>query len=630
MSLPVVDTPTAGQVETTKEPRSSSGFGSSPLRRPAVRPLFLVALAITLLGASGTWFFARDTSGPEQITYSELLQAMDAGRVASITVRPGHDVIGSWAGTAQGQESIDFIANFPVWTVDGVIERAEAAGVPTRLEAAPGRQTFRDMMSLFLQALLVAAIGYLVYLQFRGGPGSKDIGKNAGSTTTFADVAGTQGAAEELRELVEFLKAPEMFASVGARIPKGALLVGPPGTGKTLLARAVAGEAGVPFYTISGSEITGFLVGLGAHRIKSLFKKARKSGGVVFIDEIDAIGGKRGRNTSHNEDDRTLNQLLVEMDGFSPSDGVVVIAATNRADDLDAALRRPGRFDRTIVVGLPTSEGREAILRLHAGHRHIPLHEDVDLARLARLTPGNSGAELANLLNEAAIAAAREGSEVVRWVHMESARDRLLLGKERPGFQAPDMEWQTVAYHEAGHALAGVVACPEDGLHKVTIQPRGHAMGVAFFSPEDNRNLYRRSYLEGQIIKGLAGRAAEELIFGSRDVTSGAQHDLVQVNGIARKMIYQLGMGPRTGLLIHEGQAGSLSPEAHAMMDREVRELLERSYETARDILSRNRTALEALALALLQRETIDGVEAVRLMEENGLVREIRPSATAA
>jgi cell division protease FtsH len=421
--------------------------------------------------------------------------------------------------------------------------------------------------------------------------------------------------------MVEFLRRPDAFRALGARIPKGALLVGPPGTGKTLLARAVAGEAGVPFFSISGSEVTGFLVGMGAHRIKTLFKKARKKGGVIFIDEIDALGGKRGRNRSHNEDDRTLNQLLVEMDGFDPLSGVVVIAATNRPDDLDEALKRPGRFDRTIAVSTPTAHGREEILRLHATRRHVPLAGDVDLARIARLTPGASGAELANLLNEAAIAAAREGDTAVRWAHVEQARDRMLLGKERKGFRALDRERCTVAYHEAGHALAGVVCAPEDGLHKVTIQARGQALGVAFFSPEDDRFLYRRNYLEGLIMKGLAGRAAEELVFGAHAVTSGAQSDLQQVNGIARKMVYQLGMGPETGLVIHEGEPGSLSPEAHAAMDREVHAILDRLYRQTVGLLAGNREPLAALAVALLERETIDGPEAVEIMEEAGLTR---------
>jgi cell division protease FtsH len=377
----------------------------------------------------------------------------------------------------------------------------------------------------------------------------------------------------------------------------------------------------VPFFSLSGSEVTGFLVGMGAHRIKALFKKARKKGGVIFIDEIDALGGHRGRNRSHNEDDRTLNQLLVEMDGFDPLDGVVVIAATNRPDDLDAALRRPGRFDRTITVSTPSSAGREEILRLHATKRKIPLAPDVDLARMARLTPGSSGAELANLLNEAAIAAAREGETRVGWSHVEQARDRMLLGKERKGFRALDRERCTVAYHEAGHALAGVVCAPEDGLHKVTIQARGQALGVAFFSPGDDRSLHRRNYLEGVIMKGLAGRAAEELVFGAHAVTSGAQSDLQQVNGIARKMVYQLGMGAGTGLLIHDGEPGSLSPDAHAGMDREVRTLLETLYRNTVELLRVNREPLAALAVALLERETIDGAEAIEIMEEAGLTR---------
>ncbi|HEX8903602.1 MAG TPA: AAA family ATPase, partial [Longimicrobiaceae bacterium] len=477
------------------------------------------------------------------------------------------------------------------------------------------------LIGLALEVLVLVGIGFFLFRQMRGGQSGELGGQGGKSDTTFEDVAGTQGAAEDLREMVDFLRRPEAFKALGARIPKGALLVGPPGTGKTLLARAVAGEAGVPFFSISGSEVTGFLVGMGAHRIKTLFRKARKKGGVIFIDEIDALGGKRGRNRSHNEDDRTLNQLLVEMDGFDPLSHVVVIAATNRPDDLDEALRRPGRFDRTISVSPPTSQGREEILRLHATRRRVPLAADVDLARIARLTPGASGAELANLLNEAAIAAAREGETAVRWAHVEQARDRMLLGKERQGFRALDRERCTVAYHEAGHALAGVVCSPEDGLHKVTIQARGQALGVAFFSPEDDRFLYRRNYLEGIIMKGLAGRAAEELVFGAHAVTSGAQSDLQQVNGVARRMVYQLGMGPDTGLLIHEGEPGSLSGEAHAAMDRQVREMLERLYNQTVELLAANREPLAALAVALLERETIDGVEAVEILEEAGLTR---------
>ena len=597
------------------DPKGWLDFAPSPR---AIR-ISLVVAVVAALVAFGAWAVLKPRA-PEtpRIAYSELLTAIDRGAVSSLVVRPGLDVRGTWKGRTGADAT--FAVAYPIHTVDGLAGRAEKAGVKLTLASPPDRLTFRQVMEMALPLLLLVIVGFFLFRHFRQGEGG-DIGTDGESSTTFDDVAGTQGAAEELREMVEFLRRPDGFAALGARIPKGALLVGPPGTGKTLLARAVAGEAGVPFFSISGSEVTGFLVGMGAHRIKTLFKKARKKGGVIFIDEIDALGGKRGRNRSHNEDDRTLNQLLVEMDGFSPLDGVVVIAATNRPDDLDEALKRPGRFDRIVSVSTPTSAGREDILRLHARKRAIPLHAEVDLARMARLTPGASGAELANLLNEAAIAAAREGGTVVRWSHIETARDRMLLGKERAGFRALDTERCTVAYHEAGHALAGVVCAPEDGLHKVTIQARGQALGVAFFSPEDDRFLYRRNYLEGVIMKGLAGRAAEELVFGAHAVTSGAQNDLVQVNGVARRMVYQLGMGSETGLLIHDGEPGSLSPEAHARMDREVRTILDDLYRRTVELLRANREPLAALAVALLERETIDGPEAVEIMEEAGLTR---------
>ncbi|HET7460907.1 MAG TPA: AAA family ATPase [Longimicrobium sp.] len=610
------------------QPEPSASTGEQPRRRleltvsPGMARLILgvsVLLALALAGWKA-YTRLREPDLPA-VAYSELLSAIDQGRVASITVRPGADVRGTWRRPGRVvAASPEFTVQYPVQTVDALAQRAQAHGVAITLAPAPDGSRVQRMIGLALEVLVLIGVGYFLLRQMKGGQ-TTELGQGGKSTTTFDDVAGTQGAMEDLREMVEFLKRPEAFAALGARIPKGALLVGPPGTGKTLLARAVAGEAGVPFFSLSGSEVTGFLVGMGAHRIKALFKKARKKGGVIFIDEIDALGGHRGRNRSHNEDDRTLNQLLVEMDGFDPLDGVVVIAATNRPEDLDAALRRPGRFDRTITVSTPTSTGREEILRLHATRRKIPLAGDVDLGRIARLTPGSSGAELANLLNEAAIAAAREGEKEVRWAHVEQARDRMLLGKERKGFRALDRERCTVAYHEAGHALAGVVCAPEDGLHKVTIQARGQALGVAFFSPEDDRFLYRRNYLEGVIMKGLAGRAAEELVFGAHAVTSGAQNDLQQVNGIARRMVYQLGMGSDTGLLIHDGEAGSLSGDAHAQMDREVRTILETMYHNTVELLRVNREPLAALAVALLERETIDGAEAIEIMEEAGLTR---------
>jgi cell division protease FtsH len=353
-------------------------------------------------------------------------------------------------------------------------------------------------------------------------------------------------------------------------------------------------------------------------RIKSLFRKARKKGGVIFIDEIDALGGRRGRNRAHNEDDRTLNQLLVEMDGFAGHDNVVVIAATNRPDDLDKALLRPGRFDRSICVPLPTAPEREAILSLHVRERRVPVSGGVDLSRLARLMPQTSGADLANLLNEAAIVAAREESETVAWQHFEAARDRVLLGKERKGLTASSHEWRLVAMHESGHALLGVVGCPDDPLHKVTIQPRGEAMGVAFFAPDADRHLHSRRYLEGQILKGLGGRAAEEVIFGPDRITSGARSDLQHVTRVAREMIYNLGMGESAGLMVYDPDAPP-SEEVRALMDREVRSLLDRLYTQALETVRLHRSALEALGEALLERETLDGPEALAIFEAHGV-----------
>ena len=589
-------------------------------RRYLTRWKFVVPLVLVLLAGSAgaAVLLMPPRAQPADLTYSELVAAFEAGRVESVEIASRDVVRGRFIGSPLPPGAFDFVSVYPTASADLLADRAEESGVAVTFRSGRNTELYRTSAAILLQVLLFGALAYFVYSQTRG-QGRGDIGQAGTSTTTFGDVAGTQGAAEDLREVVEFLSAPAAFAALGARVPKGVLLAGPPGTGKTLLARAVAGEAGVPFFQLSGSEVTGFVVGLGAHRIRSLFAKARKKGGVIFIDELDALGGARGRNRSHNEDDRTLNQLLVEMDGFAPTEGVVVIAATNRPEDLDPALTRPGRFDRHVSVGLPTVDGREAILRLHVERRRIPLAQDVDLNRLARLTPGTSGAELANLLNEAAIFAVRGSAPNVEWTHFEAARDRMLLGKERVGFRAPDREWKIVAYHEAGHAVAGIVACPDDGLHKVTIQPRGRAMGVAHFSPDDDRHLHPRSYLEAQIIKGLGGRVAEELMFGAEHVTGGAESDLVHVNRIARRMIYRLGMASNGSLLVHDEEAGPLSGDAQARMDAEVQALLTRLYERTREVLTQHRPALDALAAALLERETLDGAEAMALIEQHGV-----------
>ena len=569
------------------------------------------ALAVVTLLWLAVVRLAPNRLPPAEVTYSALMASLGAGTVDSITIVPGRELL-AWSGARRTR------ALYTSTEMDALLARAEAAGTAIRFRPQPALGTY---LNIGVIVLLAAAAVWALRRQLGGAPGSpgSELGDRSESSTTFANVAGNEGAVAELREVVGFLREPDRFTKVGARTPKGVLMFGPPGTGKTLMARAVAGEAGVPFWTISGSEVTGFIVGLGVMRIKSLFRKARKRGGVIFIDEVDALGGRRGRNQSHNEDDRTLNQLLVELDGFSPSDGVVVIAATNRAEDLDPALLRPGRFDRSIAIGLPTAPEREAILRLHATQRRVPLDSGVDLARLARLMPQTSGAELANLLNEAAIVAAGRDAVQVDWQHIESARDRLLLGKERRGFQASDREWRIVAMHEAGHALLGVVCCADDGLHKVTIQPRGQAMGVAFFSPDGDQHLHSRAYLEGQILKGLGGRAAEEVLFGADAVTSGARSDLQQVTRIAREMVYHLGMSEGAGLMVLDPQGGGASAETHALMDREVRLLIDRLYARALEIVRRHRAAVEALGEALLSQETLDGPDALKLMVAHGL-----------
>jgi cell division protease FtsH len=576
--------------------------------------LLLAAVALVCVGA---YAFHRSRQPPEPrlLGYSTLLADLAAKRVVSLEIEPGREIRGRWHSTAQ--DSL-FRVVYTSPAFDEVLRRAEAVGVTVEF-AERGRQNRMEIINLLVVLAGFVVLGYLVSRGLSGQASAGTLGDEAVSTTTFANVAGNEGTVAELREIVEFLKSPGKFDKVGARVPKGVLMYGPPGTGKTLMARAVAGEGGVPFFAISGSEVTGFLIGLGAARLKGLFRKARKRGGVIFIDEIDALGSRRGNNRSHNEDDRTLNQLLVEMDGFSQREGVLVIGATNRPEDLDQALLRPGRFDRSVAVGLPSADEREAILRLHVTERAVPVANDVDLGRLARLMPQTSGADLANLVNEAAIVAARQGADTVAWGHIESARDRLLLGKERTGFRATDGEWQVVAVHEAGHALAGVICCPEDGLHKVTIQPRGQAMGVAFFSPAADQHLHSRRYLESQILKGLAGRAAEEMVFGPELVTSGAKNDLQHTTRIAREMVYHLGMGRTTGLIAHDTHSAPLSGESHAGMDRDVKEIVERLYARVKGLLELHRPALDALARSLLEQETLTGEEAIAVFEANGV-----------
>jgi cell division protease FtsH len=549
-------------------------------------------------------------------SYSAFLSGLANHRVDSLQIMQG---VGFTVYTKGRPDSV-YTVVYANPLVDAIAAKADSAGAQVSFSPRAGN-TPLEWISTSFNILLLLGLGVLVVRMSNGSVGgTKDVGSESTSRFTFANVAGNTQAVAELREMVDFVRHPERFAALGARPPRGALLIGPPGTGKTLMAKALAGEAKVPCYTISGSEVTGFIVGLGVMRLKKLFKKARNApnGAIIFIDEVDALGGTRGRNSSHNEDDRTLNQLLVEMDGFGPTTNVFVLASTNRAETLDPALTRPGRFDRQIAVGLPSADERSEIVKLHVAERRIPMAADVDLDRLARLMPGASGAVLANLVNEAAIVGARDASTAVTWFHIEQARDRLLLGAERPLLAHEARETDVVSVHEAGHALAGVLACPEDALHKLTIQPRGQALGVAFFSPDGDRVLYTRQYLEGQLIKTLAGRVAEAIVFGRDVVTSGASSDLVHANKIARDMVARLGLGPATGLLVNGSEPGTqVSPSTLAVMDEEIKTLLDDAYAKATSLLTEYREALDALTAALKAQKTMDGHAVLALLREH-------------
>ena len=585
---------------------------SFPRRRWII--LGILAVAIT----AGTVFVVRsqrDVPVQKTMSYSALLAAMGAGKLDSIRVQPGSTIDAWYKG--EGSQPVRVI--YSSTAVDELVKSAQGAGVGVSFESRP--TNYQALTGLIVAAVFLTIGIYLIRRQMVGVTGAP-AGERGTSTLTFKDVAGNAAALHDLKEIVEFLRHPDKFTTMGARTPKGLLLEGPPGTGKTLMARALAGEAGVAFFAASGSDFTGTFVGQGVSRVKGLFKKARKAGrAVIFIDEIDTLGGRRGRQQGHNEDDRTLNQFLVELDGFDPSTGVVVVGATNRSGDLDPALLRKGRFDRSVTVGLPTVSEREEILGLHVRDRKVPLAADVDLTRLARLMMGSSGAELAGLINEAAILAVRSKSPVVTWAHIEEARDRILLGRAREGLSVSDVERRLVALHEAGHALCGVAFCPVDPLHKVTIQPRGGAMGVAFFQPDHETHISSRQYMEGQILKGLGGRAAEEIVFGTSHITSGAASDLQHTTRLAKHMVYRLGMGETTGLIVYDPDSGPVSSETHTRMDADVRQILETSYSTVLEFLKQHRSALEALADALLVHETLTGEEAIAIMEAAGLSR---------
>ncbi|MCU0834606.1 MAG: ATP-dependent zinc metalloprotease FtsH [Chromatiaceae bacterium] len=554
-----------------------------------------------------------------RVSYSEFLQEVKSGAVAEVTIRDelikGTRTDGSYFET--------FNPGDP-----GLVGDLLGQGVTIRAVPPERPGLLSQIIIAWLPFLIL--IGVWVWFMRRSmgggvGGGLFNFGKSRARQhaegevkVTLADVAGVEEAKEEVSELVEFLRNPQKFSSLGGRIPRGVLMVGPPGTGKTLLARAIAGEAKVPFFSVSGSDFVEMFVGVGASRVRDLFEQAKKHAPcIVFVDEIDAVGRRRGAGLGggHDEREQTLNQLLVEMDGFAGNEGIIVIAATNRPDVLDPALLRPGRFDRQVVVGLPDLSGREAILKVHM--RKVPIADSVDARTIARGTPGFSGADLANLVNEAALFAARAGLTEVTMEMFEKAKDKILMGTERRSVVMSEDEKRLTAYHEAGHAIVGLSVPEHDPVHKVSIIPRGRALGVTLFLPERDRYSMSKRHLESQISTLFGGRLAEEMIFGPEAVTTGASNDIERATEIARKMVTRFGLSDGLGPLAYSEEEGEvflgraitqhshISAQTARQIDQEIRAIIDRNYQRAKQILSDNQDKLHAMSDALMQYETI-------------------------
>ncbi len=585
--------------------------------------LWLLAALIVLAGIR----YLASQKAPSEFSYTDFTAQLDAHNVASVEIVDGKDVHGEFrSSVVVDQEPVkSFSVLLPVANSEAIIDRMQKDGVAITAKEAKG-----SLAMLALGALPWIGMILLWWFLFRqlqaGGNRAFAFGKSkakllTGDTPkiTFADVAGADEAKIELQEVIEFLKDPQKFTRLGGRLPKGALLVGPPGTGKTLLAKAVAGEAGRPFFSMSGSDFVEMFVGVGASRVRDLFEQGKAHAPcIIFIDEIDAVGRHRGAGLGggHDEREQTLNQLLVEMDGFESNEGVILIAATNRPDVLDPALLRPGRFDRQIVVDSPDARGREGILRVHT--RKIPLAPDVDLATIARGTPGMAGADLANLVNEAALLAARRNKSAVSMSDMEEAKDKVMLGVERKSLVLTEEEKRLTAYHEAGHAVVAIKTPGSDPVHKITIIPRGRALGLTASLPETDRHNYTREWLIGSLAMSFGGRAAEEIVFGKNEVTTGAGGDIERATMLARRMVTQFGMSEAVGLMsVGEreqevflgrefGSRRETSEQTAELVDQEIKRLLDEAYATAIRLLTENRDLLEGFATALLERETLD------------------------
>lgn len=584
--------------------------------------LLLVALFNLFQPASGP---GRAT---QQVAYSDFLNEVNAGHVRDVTIQ-GRTVSGQ---LSDGRSFQTFTPEDPT-LVSRLTERG--VRVVARPEESDVNPLFHYLLS-WLPMLLLIGVWVFFMRQMQGGGGrAMGFGKSKAKLltekqgrVTFEDVAGIEEAKGELEEIVEFLRDPQKFQRLGGKIPKGVLLVGPPGTGKTLLARSIAGEANVPFFTISGSDFVEMFVGVGASRVRDMFEQGKKNAPcIIFIDEIDAVGRHRGAGLGGGNDEReqTLNQMLVEMDGFEAQLGIIILAATNRPDVLDPALLRPGRFDRQIVVPHPDLAGRTAILNVHL--RQVPTAPDVEAATVARGTPGFSGADLANLVNEAALIAARRNKRVVSMSEFEQARDKILMGAERRTLSMSEHERKLTAYHEAGHALAALAEPHSDPIHKATIVPRGRALGMVTRLPERDRVSLSYAKLRADLVVAMAGRAAEELIFGSEEVTTGASSDIEMASNLARRMVTEWGMSDRMGLVKYTepqsevflgrqlGQTRPVADETAREIDHEVRRIVDESYGKAKTLLETKRGALDAIAKALLEVETLSGEELRALYE---------------
>jgi cell division protease FtsH len=588
-----------------------------------------VIIALLVVALFNLFQSSSRNGASQSLAFSDFLAQVESGQVSDVTIE-GNDVTGTLRNGTQ----------FKTYTPDDpqLVQRLTDQGV--RITAAPVERIhpLLGMLLTWLPFIVIVGIWIVFMRQMQGGGGGRGamgFGKSRAKLltehsgrVTFEDVAGVEEAKQEVEEVVEFLRDPQKFQRLGGKIPKGVLLVGPPGTGKTLLARAIAGEANVPFFTISGSDFVEMFVGVGASRVRDMFEQGKKNAPcIIFVDELDAVGRHRGAGLGGGNDEReqTLNQLLVEMDGFESNEGVILVAATNRPDVLDPALLRPGRFDRQVVVPNPDIIGREKILKVHM--RKVPLAPDVVAKTIARGTPGFSGADLANLVNEAALLAARKGRRMVTMAEFEEAKDKVMMGAERRSMVMTEDEKRLTAYHEAGHALVGLHVKGCDPLHKVTIIPRGRALGVTMSLPERDRYTYSRMELKAQISMMFGGRIAEELIFGKDQVTTGASNDIKQATGLARRMITEYGFSEKLGPLRYEdnqeevflghsvSQHKNVSDATAKVIDDEIRALVEGGEAEARQVLTDNLHELHIVGKALLEYETLSGDEVRHLLD---------------